>query len=839
MAQLVARAMGNLAPKLLQLLQDEYKLQKGLRVEVKSLAQELESTHIALCKVPPDKLDPQVKLWARDVREASYDMEDILDTFLVRVDGGDHQPANEEKAGKFERLQEKMGKLFSLSKLKARHDIARAIEDIKKQVDEMTKRRERYKVNDLTVNPSAPTSIDPRLSALYTKVSELIGINGAVGELISMLSLQKDEVSCGKLKIVSVFGIGGLGKTTLAKDILIDLDKRKYTDVGILVWDEKQLIEELRDFLRSKRYLIVVDDVWEAKSWKIITLALDENNRGSRIIITTRNSEVTSGEVYKLKPLSDENSKSLLYRRIFGGEDQCPDNQVDEVLDKILKKCGGIPLAIITMASLSVGKSRGEWFEVCNSIGFCDKDIEQVDRTMRILSLSYYDLPCHLRACLLYLSAFPEDYTINKNTLIWMWIAEDFVDKKPHIELFEVGEGYFNDLVNRSMIQAVESESKGIIDGCRVHDMVLDLLHSLSREENFVTILLDNDEGTSISSARRLSHQKSTLDAHLDNHNKGVPKMRSFIAYRCYNDKEVSFQSFKLLRVLDLKGVYMKSSHNAKHLGNLLHLRYLGLKLTNRFQLPKEIGSLKFLQTLDLESYDLQELPSSVGQLTQLVCLLARDNCCFSRLPSCSNPSCLINLSHLELNIVSMDEKSMQILTGLPELRHLELETESTVTVANIATDGFFQKLRVCRFYSSMVLFVLNKGSSVSFTLFDGTDGIKFGSRKKKEECRRAPAIMPNLQELLFKVDQFCIEHEVDYGNLGLEYLTSLKKVTVPIDSTFCKSKVVEAAEAELRHAIDVHPNHPTLILKRFERVPEVWKVSTTSAPRRRRQLLL
>ncbi|CAL5090593.1 unnamed protein product [Urochloa decumbens] len=531
MAQLVAGAMGNLAPKLLQLLQDEYKLQKGLRAEVKSLAQDLESTHVALCKVaqvPPDKLDPQVKLWAHDVREASYDMEDILDTFLVRVDGGNHQPANEDKAGKFERLQEKMGKLFSLSKLKARHDIARAIEDIKKQVDEMTKRRERYKVNDLAVNPSAPTSIDPRLSALYTKASELVGINRAVGELISMLSLQKDEVSCDKLKIVSVFGIGGLGKTTLAKevydklksdfscgafvpvgrnpdlkkvlrDILIDLDKRKYTDVGILVWDEKQLIEELRDFLRSKRYLIVVDDVWEAKSWKIITLALDENNRGSRIIITTRNSEVTSGEVYKLKPLSDENSKSLLYRRIFGGEDQCPDNQVDEVLDKILKKCGGIPLAIITMASLLVGKSRGEWFEVCNSIGFRDKDIEQVDRTMRILSLSYYDLPCHLRACLLYLSAFPEDYTINKNTLIWMWIAEDFVDKKPHIELFEVGEGYFNDLVNRSMIQAVESESKGIIDGCRVHDMVLDLLRSLSREENFVTILLDNDEGTLMS----------------------------------------------------------------------------------------------------------------------------------------------------------------------------------------------------------------------------------------------------------------------------------------------------------------------------------------------------
>ncbi|KAF8714054.1 hypothetical protein HU200_028049 [Digitaria exilis] len=121
---LVAGAMGNLATKLLQLLPDEYKLQKGLRDEVKSLVQELESTHVALCKVaqvPPDQLDPQVKLWARDVREASYDMEDVLDTFLGRVDGGGDDHTDK---GKFERLREKMGMLFSLSKLKARRSRA-------------------------------------------------------------------------------------------------------------------------------------------------------------------------------------------------------------------------------------------------------------------------------------------------------------------------------------------------------------------------------------------------------------------------------------------------------------------------------------------------------------------------------------------------------------------------------------------------------------------------------------------------------------------------------------------------------------------------------------------
>jgi len=143
---LVTGAMGSLLPKLFQLLQDEYKLQKGVRAEVESLSREIESMQVALCKVAQvrhDQLNPQVRLWARDVREASYDMEDVLDTFLVRVDGGIEQ-GDADKGKFFERFREKMGKLFSLTKkFKARHGIARAIGDMKKQVEEMANRRDR------------------------------------------------------------------------------------------------------------------------------------------------------------------------------------------------------------------------------------------------------------------------------------------------------------------------------------------------------------------------------------------------------------------------------------------------------------------------------------------------------------------------------------------------------------------------------------------------------------------------------------------------------------------------------------------------------------------------
>src|SRR5438105_3489401 len=122
---LVAGALGKLPSKLLELLKDEYKLQTGVKDQISRLTRELQSMHAALRKalaqVRPDELDELVLLWARDVREASYDMEDILDTFLVRVDGGPKEPPD---ANKVKRLMNKMGNLFSLSKGKARHEIA-------------------------------------------------------------------------------------------------------------------------------------------------------------------------------------------------------------------------------------------------------------------------------------------------------------------------------------------------------------------------------------------------------------------------------------------------------------------------------------------------------------------------------------------------------------------------------------------------------------------------------------------------------------------------------------------------------------------------------------------
>jgi disease resistance protein RPM1 len=383
------------------------------------------------------------------------------------------------------------------------------------------------------------------------------------------------------------------------------------------------------------RYFIVIDDVWDIKSRERIMLALVGNSIGSRIIITTRNLEVAAGGVYKLQPLSEDDSKKLFYARNFGGEDnKCPDHQqhkVSEAACKILRKCGGIPLAIITMASLLVGKPMEEWLEVCNSTGFCDKDKGQLDDTTWILSLSYYDLPSHLKTCLLYLSVFPEDHTIQKDALIWMWVAEGFVHKKPGIGLYDVGEGYFNSLVNRSLIQPVEDKESRIIYGCHVHDMILDLIRSLSREAKFAMVL-DNSEEDATSSgsnnARRLALHKTGEDT-LQNNLTDTARVRSLIALiRCGFGPGVQLRSFKLLRVLYLEGCPRVPF--SEHVGDLLHLRYLGIRNSlYGLVLPKGGGAFKFLRVLDLEDIGISStgtlsLPPSVSTLAQLVCLRAK-----------------------------------------------------------------------------------------------------------------------------------------------------------------------------------------------------------------------
>ncbi|VAH40363.1 unnamed protein product [Triticum turgidum subsp. durum] len=709
---LATGAMGSLLPKLLQLLNDEYKLQKGVKEGVRSLEEEMRSMQAVLQvvgEVPRDQLDVQVKLWAGEVRELSFKMEDVVDKFLVHVDDGSEPAA---KSNKLKRLTKKMAGLFT--KGKDRHEIANAINDINNQVKVIAERRARYNLDNIVIRPAAVT-INPLLQALYTEMTELVGVDGKRDQLLMELLLNKDDVSNKKLKIVSVVGFGGLGKTTLVKTVYDkikgDFDCKAFVSVGrkadpkkvlmdilldldvggsqLTLLDETQLVRKLREYLERKRYLIVIDDIWDAKLWTVINYAFPKgNNAGSRLITTTRIVDVsklccssTNDSVYQMEPLSDDDSKRLFHKRIFSQENGCP-REFEEVSADILKKCGGVPLAIITIASVLASdqkvNSHDEWKALLESIGRGLTEDPSVEEMLRILSFSYYDLPCHLKTCLLYLSMFREDSEIMKHQLIWMWIAESFIQCKTEKSgLFQIGETYFNELVNRSLLQPVYDHC-GIVHACRVHDSVLDLICLLSREENFVSVF--NGSMPSRENVRRLSLQKFIKEEYPTTPLESVSmqQVRSIVTFEPAIDMMPRFSSFVVLRVLNLSRCWFDKD-NLGELWSLVHLRYLNLSHTGLDELPEEVGKLQFLQVLDVSGNpDIEELPLSVTKLRRLMCLLYDERC--NRLPDgIGNLTAMEELSYIHADSLSI-VKEMGNMKRMRKFKikfeHLSLELE-------------------------------------------------------------------------------------------------------------------------------------------------------------------
>ncbi|XP_037423916.1 disease resistance protein RGA5-like [Triticum dicoccoides] len=662
-------AMGSLILKLGELLKEEYKLQAGVKEDVQCLKRELTSVYAALRNVsgvPWDQDDLHVKIWAGKARDMSYEIEDMVDRFLVRVEG------LEPDVGNLQCLMKKMGDW--LTKGKIQHKMASETEDIK--------------ANDVGAYSTGATMVDPR--PLDRK--ELVGIDDSLNEVTNILSDGDGDVS-KQLKMLSIVGFGGVGKTTLAKavydklqaqfdcsafvpvgqspdvkkllnDIIFGINKRMYPGL-----DERQLIDQLRGLLKNKRYFIVVDDIWSVRTLEMLKCAFVDNNCGSRIITTTRFLQVAgeTGEVYSLKPLSRELSVELFNTRLFDGKRKCSYDRPTEAYDKILHKCGGVPLIIITMAGLLVGKPVESWSKVYNGVGINDENSLQTAR--RMLSLVYLDLPCHLRTCLLYLSIYPEDRMIEKDSLIWKWVAEGFVHKEAEVGLYETGERYFNELISKNMIQPVErSQHDGIIIGCRVHDMVLDMINVIAKEENFVTILNGYEyNNSSYICARRLAVGQRQ-DALVST---SMHQVRSFHTM-CLDEFLPSLSCFQVLRVLALEGDILSEQNSSclEHLGKLVHLRYLGLgKMVDVFELPKEIGDLKFLQILDLGCDTLEELPQSVCQLSQLKCL--RFDGTRARVPDWIGN--LTSLQELLLGSVNRPSNFVSEVGKLTELRKLRI----------------------------------------------------------------------------------------------------------------------------------------------------------------------
>ncbi|TVU17388.1 hypothetical protein EJB05_33421, partial [Eragrostis curvula] len=622
----------------------------GVSRDILFLMYELPAMNALLEKLEGnEQLDPQVKNWRNQVLEMTYNIEDCIDDFKNNMTSFDAKANLISKVYNF------------IMTLRARFETAMRIKELRFQLQEISDRCKRYKVD---CTPSATIEpFDARLPALYNDATSLVGIDNPKEDFIEWI-LDGDQ----SLKVVSIVGTGGLGKTTLANEVYREvgghfickafvsvssnpdltriltsmLSQLKPKDPIIqTACDVQSILDNLIQYVRDKRYLIIIDDLWGVPPWNTIRCAFPENNRQSRVIVTTRDAEVARAccsdhqYIHDMQPLSDTNSRALFLKRISISEDDSRFQNSETVLCQILKKCGGLPLAIITIASILAcqqsqsGTLKQQWEFIQNCLAVQSAANPTLQDMVHILDLSYKSLPHHLKSCFLYLGKYPEDYMIRKDDLVRQWVAEGFVMISPGRDAWDIAEGYFYGLVNRSMIQPIcDRFDNTMVYACRVHDMMLDLILRRCREDNFITVVHDPQKVAEAQyKVRRLSINMS-----------GAEHATMTVATTCLLSQVRSLSKFggldwmppllefRFIRVLLLESNYLiretelVESFDLTCIIQLSYLRYLKIKLGygSNIELPSQIQRLQYLETLELPDWLDFCLPSDIVDLPRL-----------------------------------------------------------------------------------------------------------------------------------------------------------------------------------------------------------------------------
>ncbi|XP_027122070.2 putative disease resistance RPP13-like protein 3 [Coffea arabica] len=597
---------------------------KGVRRQVERLQNDLVRMRCFLKDADQRQDDDErIRNWVSETRAAAYDAEDIIEIFASKVE------FFTKKKGLVTKLTYYPLKIVNLYK------IGKEIESLQVRLNDIADSREKYGIKNLGEGMATHGEELQRIrqSPPFSEDKDVVGFGEITNSLVAEL-LKEDR----NRRVVSIIGMGGAGKTTLAKKVYNHADVR--TRFNCRAWvcvsssydhkkmlraiikqlnemskellemleqmEEEDLERRLYKDLQDKCYLVVLDDVWKEEVWDCLARAFPDVNTSSRLLLTSRNRDVAQhadalSKPHELKTLGQKDSWQLFLKKALdhGANSGCPPD-LEEVGREITRRCDGLPLAITVIGGLLLAKKKlkSEWEKVLNN--FSTHLSRSRSGVSAILELSYADLPANLKFFFLYLGLFPEDSVISVPKLIHMWVAEGIMQKRDAENLEETAA--YDDverLCSRNMVQVAEMTVDERIKSCRVHDLLRELAIRKAEDENFFQIHDTRDDKISAKSRYLAVHVLPWDENYFGT---STPPLRSLLFLNVH-DFSLSFRSFRKLRILDLENV--KLPYNLpKEIGKVRLLRYLGLRHTSIARLPHSFGCLRCLQTLDIRNFE-------------------------------------------------------------------------------------------------------------------------------------------------------------------------------------------------------------------------------------------
>ncbi|XP_062083027.1 putative disease resistance protein RGA4 [Humulus lupulus] len=638
--------------------------------------------------------DRSIKNWLQKLEDVSSELEDVLDDCEAEAF---RLEENLEQNHQWVRKVRSSLSYSSPKHIYFRHTIARKMKEIGDRLDQIGNERVNFHLREFAVGERRRQIRESRQTGSVISQPHVYGREEdkerAVGFLIN------DAVNCSGTSVYCIVGLGGMGKTTLAQWVFNDERVSNHFELRMWVcvseeFDVRRLIKaiiesgtgkacealemdplqkQLQNMLRRKRFLIVLDDVWneDHEEWDKLRYVMECGSNGASVVVTTRLKKVASimGTVamHGLTGLSDDDCWLLFKQRAFGSQREEQPNLI-EIGKEIVKKCKGVPLAAKALGGLMCFKSEEEeWLSVMRSeLWNLPEDKTSI---LPALRLSYLHLPVEHRRCFSYCAIFPKDYRIIKTQLIYLWMANGLISSKPELEVEDVGNEIFSELYWRSFFQDVEDDFRNDYF-YKIHDLFHDLAQSIMGDK--CRTMEVNDDTLAINLPKRVRHLSCTSSSQF-RRTVNIPSTQSLRTFMVltYPSKSYSTVQYDNIRNLHSLRVFdggYGTPHLSSLVSNLKHLRYLNLSRSTIEVLPDSICLLHHLLALDLTCCrNLQKLPKQMIRLKGLRHLYIEGCDKLSHLPPyIGQLTCLKTLT----NFIVDRRKGCQ----LDELNHLDIE---------------------------------------------------------------------------------------------------------------------------------------------------------------------